>query len=75
MVVSTALAMFDVVLAVGVPSDQIQIEYCLYHIFIRTQPSDTDTDINIGGCEKNDICIRQNQISDISGSNVDTNRI
>jgi len=30
--------------------DRIQIGYCLYHIRIRIQPSDTDTDI--GECEK-----------------------
>ena len=34
----------------GVLSDRIRIGYYLYHIHIRTQPSDTDTDI--GGCEK-----------------------
>ena len=33
----------------GVPS-RIRIGYCVYHIRIHTQPSNTDTDI--GGCEK-----------------------
>ena len=37
---------------VGVSSDRIRIGYCLYHIRIRTHPSDTDTDTDIDGCEK-----------------------
>ena len=35
---------------IGVQSDRIRIGYCIYHIQIRTQPSDTDTDID--RCEK-----------------------
>ena len=45
-------------------SDQIQITYYFYHIRIRTQSSDTDTETDIDEYEKNDTCIRQNQISD-----------
>ena len=57
--------------AIGSDTDR----YCLYYIRICTQPSDADTDANIDGCEKNDIRIRQNRISDINGSDVDTNHI
>jgi len=46
-----------------VSSNRIQIRYFLYHIRIRTQPSDTDTVTDIGRYEKNDIRIRQNRIS------------
>ena len=48
----------------GVPSDRIRIGYSIYNIHIRTQLFDTDTDTDIIGCEKNDIRIRQNRISD-----------
>ena len=34
----------------GVPSDRMRIGYSIYNIHIRTQLSDTDTDII--GCEK-----------------------
>jgi len=47
-------------LQVGVPSDRIRIRYCHYQIRIRTQPSDTDT--NIDRCEK---MISVNRISDM----------
>jgi len=50
-------------LKIGVSLDSIRIGYYLYHICIYTQPSNTDMDTNIGGCEKNDIRIRQNRIS------------
>ena len=40
---------FSLDLLVGVLSDRIRIEYRLYHICIRTQLSNTDTDID--GCE------------------------
>ena len=43
-------------------SDRIRIGYCLYYIRIRTEHSDTNTDID--GCEKMISRIRQNRISD-----------
>ena len=52
---ATRLVMVNGV-AVGVPLDRIWIRYCLYHICIYTQPSDTytdtNTDIDTSECEK-----------------------
>ena len=60
----------------GVPSDRIQIRYCPYHIRIRTQSSDMDTDTGNGGCEKMIfVSVKIGYESDISGSDADTNRI
>ena len=65
-------------LPLGVPSDRIRIGYCLYHIRIRIQHSNTNMDTNISGCEKMisaSIKIRNGYGLDISGSDADTNLI